>query len=286
MILAYWKFISRVSYGEYPGGFTLVPNMVQATGMWTLFFIALMQLSPIILSRVFPKWYKNLGEKKQHELPSYVASQFHHCALTPLAWYVIYEDTLLPNYDNGMVDYKFFFSIAGPACTAYLLADTICFAAGQALKGLPEYFIHHIFTLWMIYALFHAPGRMYKFFPHLLAADTCNIFFNLAWFLRSAGYRGSPVTSACEMLFAIGFFFLRAINLATCMSLLFYHGETAIGPGRYSLLPIIFLQWYWFSKIFATAFGLNGKKTKKEKKEEKKIAKDAKEKKEAVAKKD
>jgi len=267
MILAYYNFITRVPEGDFPCGYGLVPNMNLHIVYWTLFFIALMQLSPIILKKLFPKWYDALGKKKQIELPSYVASQWHHVTLTPLAWYVIYQDWMLPNYDNGMVDYEFFFGICGPACTAYLLADTICFAAGQAFKGLPEFLIHHCFTLWMIYALFHAPGRLYKFFPHLLAADTANVFFNAAWFLRVSGFRGTSVVSFCEMTFALLFFLLRAINLATCMLLLFYHGETAIGPGRYSLLPIVFLQWYWFSKIFTTAFGLNGKK--KEKKEEK-----------------
>ena len=221
-----------------------------------------MLIGPKILKRIFPKWYDDLGKKKQMELPSYMASQFHHMALTPLAWYVIYKDYLLPNYDNGMVDYEFFFAVCGPACTAYLLADTIVYAARQALKGLPEYLIHHVFTIWMIYALFHAPGRLYKFFPHLLAADTANIFFNTAWFLRSAGYRGTSIVSFCEMMFALLFLLLRAINLATVMLLLFYHGETAIGPGRYSLLPIVLLQWYWFSKIFATATGLNVEKKK------------------------
>lgn len=274
VVQTYWNFITRVSDGEYPCGYTLVPNMNRDIVLWTLFFVALMLITPQILKVIFPKWYTALGKQKQMELSSYIGSQFHHLTLTPLAWYVIYQDVLLPNYDNGMADYEFFFGVCGPACTAYLIADTVVYAAREAMKGKPEYLFHHVFTLWMVYALFHSPGRLYKFFPHLLAADTANIFFNTAWFLRSAGFRGSALVSFCEAMFAILFFFLRAVNLATCLSLLFYHGETAIGPGRYSLLPIIFLQWYWFSKIFMSAFGLNASK-KKEKKEKASIKKES-----------
>lgn len=49
--------------------------------------------------------------------------------------------------------------------------------------------------------------------PHFLICETTNIFFNAAWVLRAAGWRGNPVVLAFEYLFALSFFPLRILNL-------------------------------------------------------------------------
>lgn len=49
--------------------------------------------------------------------------------------------------------------------------------------------------------------------PHFLICETTNIFFNTAWVLRAAGWRGNAVVLTFEYLFAFTFIPIRIINL-------------------------------------------------------------------------
>ena len=131
------------------------------------------------------------------------------------------------------------------------------------MNGVSEYIIHHVFSLWMIFGLLMAPGQLTRFFPHILISDTTNIFFNIAWLLRLAGFRGNPIVTFCEAMFAIAFFFLRSINLAIVLIIIFLSPPgISMGISRYTLPPILLLQWYWMSKIIGSIVG--AKKPKSE----------------------
>jgi hypothetical protein len=262
MVLQYWNFISRIADYEIPSGIQSLPNLWRDTALWSVFFTVVMLLVPVAFKKFASKWYNSLDARKQVEFPPYFVSMFHHCTMVPVAWLYIYKDFLLVDYTNGTVDYSVFVGMVVPFCTGFIVGDTFCFAIQQAINGVPEYIIHHVLTLWMIFSLLCAPGQLSRFFPHMLICDTTNIFFNTAWLLRLAGYRGSPIVSAFELLFAISFFLLRAINLSLVLGLIFFSEPgQAMGISRFTLPPIVFLQWYWMSKIGSSALGL--KKTKK-----------------------
>ena len=58
------------------------------------------------------------------------------------------------------------------------------------------------------------PGSFLRLNPHFLICETTNIFFNAAWVLRAAGFRGNAIVLAFEYLFALSFFPLRILNLS------------------------------------------------------------------------
>ena len=58
-----------------------------------------------------------------------------------------------------------------------------------------------------------APVSYLRLVPHFLISETTNIFFNTAWVLRAAGWKGNPIVLCFEYLFALSFFPIRIINL-------------------------------------------------------------------------
>jgi hypothetical protein len=211
--------------------------------------------------KLFPKWYAILDARKKKEFSPYVVSMLHHLSMVPIAWYYLYKDYQLADYSNGGVDYSSFIALVVPFCTGFIIADTVCFAIQQAIAGTPEYLFHHILSVWMIFALLSAPGQLTRYYPHLLISDTTNIFFNTAWLLRLFGFRGSTIVVILENLFALSFLLLRAINVALVFFVIFFsvHSEV-MGIARYTLPLIAMLQWYWMSKIGATALGFSNKR--------------------------
>ena len=57
------------------------------------------------------------------------------------------------------------------------------------------------------------PGSFMRLNPYFLICETTNIFFNTAWILRAAGWRGNAVVLTFEYLFAFTFIPIRIINL-------------------------------------------------------------------------
>lgn len=61
------------------------------------------------------------------------------------------------------------------------------------------------------------PGSFLRLNSHFLICETTNIFFNIAWVLRAAGYKGNAVVLTFEYLFALSFFPIRILNLTTAI---------------------------------------------------------------------
>ncbi|RYH11058.1 hypothetical protein EON65_39000 [archaeon] len=262
---SYWNFISRFADYEIPSGMQSLPNLYRDTAIWSVFFTIFMLAVPYAFKNlIFTKWFNSLDARKQVEFPPYFVSMFHHLTMVPIAWYYIYQDTLLEDYSHGTVDYSVFVGMVVPFCTGFIVGDTLCFAIFQALRGVPEYIIHHVLSLWMIFALLSAPGQLSRFFPHMLVCDTTNIFFNIAWLMRLAGYKGNAIVSFVEYMFALSFLLLRAVNLSIVMSIIFLSEPgQRMGISRFTLPPIVFLQWFWMQKIAWTALGLKKPAAKK-----------------------
>lgn len=109
-----------------------------------------------------------------------------------------------------------------------------------------------------------------RYFAHLLICDTTNIFFCTAWILRLAGYRDSFAVKALEILFAIGFLFLRGFNISIILMIMYFLPEaTGLGLAKYTLPLIALLQWFWLAKIFGAIFAKLFTSSKKEEKKDK-----------------
>jgi TLC domain len=265
---AYWRYTTRMISNETPiqSAFESVPNLARDSLIWSIVFTALMLATPFFFKTYWKDWYKGLDRRKKVELPPYAVSMIHHFTMVPLAWQCIYQDAMLVDYSNGTVDYVSFIALTVPICIGFIVSDTICFAAGQALAGVPEYMIHHVLTIWMVLSLMAAPGQLHRFFPHILICDTTNIFFNTAWLLRLGGYKASALTSICEKLFALSFLLVRCINVCLVMAVIFLSPYShPMGLARYTLPPIMLLQWFWMSKIAATVLGLKKRKLAEQK---------------------
>lgn len=61
------------------------------------------------------------------------------------------------------------------------------------------------------------PGSFLRLNSHFLICETTNIFFNIAWVLRAAGYKGNAIVLIFEYLFALSFFPIRILNLTTAI---------------------------------------------------------------------
>ena len=256
MLVQYWNFINRpLPVDPGPTGFEAIPNFVFKCVLWTIFFSILNFLVPLVLRNVATKWYNELDKRKRYELPSYVVCLVHHFALVPIAWIHIYNDYQLTPEQAAVVQYGFVEATIAPFCVGYLMGDTLCFAIPEALKLRFEYIIHHTLTLWLVLSTIYASSGLNRFIPHLLICDTTNIFFNVAWLLRTAGLRGHPFVTLLEVCFAIVFFFTRVINMPLVFFMITLSSEAVgLGYARFTLLPISLLQWYWFSKIASTMF--------------------------------
>lgn len=252
---AYWNFMARpMADHRMPTVEEMAPDALKHTALCTALFVVIMVLFPIILKSTYGKWYDSLNEKKREELPAYLSSMVHHLTVVPLAWYFIYQDFQVTDY-NKPADLTGFLRFAVPFCTGFILADTINFAIPQAVRGNLEYIIHHILALWMIYALLYGSGHFIRYFPHLIICDTTNGVFNIAWVMRLAGYKDHPLVFVLELSFALLFFFLRVINLSVVFGIMFFHPEgAAFGVGRYAFPLISSMQFYWAFKIIQAMF--------------------------------
>lgn len=232
-------------------GVEAVPRFFEDCAKWTVFFTGLMLLAPQMAKALAPRWYKQLDSRKKAEFPPYAVSMIHHVIVVPYGWYYFFQDIIIPNYANGMVDYSHFLEFLTPILGAFVVADTLCYALPESvLHNHHEYLIHHVLAILLFVPFLYGPGALVRYYPHLVICETTNLLFNIAWLLRLAGFRTSPAVTICEVLFAIVFFFTRFINLTIVFSKIFLSEEgVAMGPFRYLLPPILVLQWYWMGKI-------------------------------------
>jgi hypothetical protein len=134
----------------------------------------------------------------------------------------------------------------------YLVGDTVFLALPEFLKdGRYEYLIHHVFAFVLFYGLLTSPVQIARYLPHLFICEVTNIFFIIAWHLRVHGLKSTLPVYICEFFFAVTFFITRILNLPIAMyALLIVHWESTKWV-KFALVPIMFLQFYWFAKIIS-----------------------------------
>lgn len=260
---------------QVPRGVEAVPNFFVDCAKWSFFFTALMLLAPILAKQFAPTWYKQLDSRKKAEFPPYAVSMFHHVVVVPYGWYYFLQDLALPNYNNGMVDYSHFLEFLTPILGSFVLADTVCYALPESLlHNHHEYLMHNIMAILLFVPFLYGPGTLVRFYPHLVICETTNLLFNIAWLMRLAGHRDSPIVTICEISFAIVFFLTRFVNLSLVFVRIFFSDEGMdMGIFRFLLPPICMLQWYWMYKIVQSLLKkIHGSSNKTDKKENNKRA--------------
>lgn len=261
LVQHYIQFIFRPPSTEVlPSGASTVENFYLKCALWSLLFILLNGIVPYVSKRYLTSWYESLTPRKRSEMPAYVVCLVHHFLLVPVAWWHIIQD-INRSSDH---DYSLTESWVSPISVGYLVGDTIGYALPEAFHGRFDYIIHHVLTLWLVWSTIFASGQMLRFVPHLLICDSTNIFFNIAWLIRSTTWKDAAIVTTMEIIFALLFLVCRVINMPLVFAAVVYHGlDKTIGWSSFTFLPISLLQWYWFSKIAGTTVTrLYSKKTK------------------------
>ena len=232
-------------------------GFVQRCIMFSLYFSVLCIGLPRLIKARFPKFYASLDEDKRFELPAFAAGFMHHIVIVPIGLWEIWTDF---NRITTDIDYAtaLWPSVAlVPFTFGYIMGDTIFLAVGELLKGKYAYAVHHAATFGLYYILLEAKGPIIRFISHLLVCEASNIVFEVAWFLRAAGYRDAPIMQVVEATFAVVFFVTRIVNLPLCVYAVLNLPGTKDLPAffPYVLIPIVLLQFYWFGKILIVLAG-------------------------------
>lgn len=245
----YWSFMNRPApESSSTSGIEALPHLLRDTALLSIMFSLFFLVITPIVSAVWSKSYFNLPKRKRQELPSYIVCLIHHLVAVPFAWQKVYNDFNLSTEAAQTIDYAFVNAIIAPWCIAYLITDSIFFAIPEMTAGKFEYIIHHFLVLSLVVSSLYCSGSILRFIPHLLISDTTNLFFNTAWLLRLFGGKDSFIVMALEISFTISFFFVRVVNMPILFWVLFSKAE-GLGLAKYSFVPIVILQWYWFYKI-------------------------------------
>jgi hypothetical protein len=251
----YINFILRpLPSHSTPTGYEVIDHFTQRTIFWTAYFVGWFFLFKYLGKYFLPDWYKKLSDRKRSEFPAYGSCLMHHIYAVPRGWSHIFQDFLRTEAQLSVLHYAHVESTIAPFSFGYLIGDTLCYGIPELYyNGNLDFMIHHVISGILTVTSLHTSGHLYRYVPHLLICDTTNIFFNVAWLLRTSEYfKGSTIVMILEILFAVFFLLTRVINLPLAIYSLFqtpYGLE--LGWVRYTLIPIVLLQFYWFFKIIA-----------------------------------
>lgn len=266
-IQAYLDFIFRpLPVHPTPKAYEVMPNFYYELTFWTCIFTFLFKLIPYTLKQWYPQWYSQLNSRKQFELPAYIVCTLHHFYAVPRSWYHIYVDYWRNSTELTLVHYSIYEGNIAPFTLGYFLADTVCYCLEEMFRGRYEYLLHHILSAWLVISSLYADGHLMRYIPHLLFCDSSNLFFNIAWILRTTSYQHSSIVLYLELLFLFFFFIARVINLQFVFVAILSTSEAyTLGWSRLALIPIGLMQFYWFYKIVSSLFTRNTQKKSKNK---------------------
>jgi hypothetical protein len=220
--------------------------------LWSVIFV-ICTVGIHYCSKYFlPKWHSSLNKRKQKEFPAYAASLLHHFVVAPIGFYQIYLDFHRTEAELSNIHYAPLAMFLGPFSLGYIVADFLTYALPTALsEGRFEYLLHHIITVWLILSLISGNGNLARSFPHLMILELSGLFFNTAWCIRQfPNWREGLLVRFLEIAFSLSFLFIRVIHLPLVFfSILTSPYVKELGIGKYSLIFIVFFQWYWFTTI-------------------------------------
>ena len=226
----------------------------------SVYFSALCLGLPRLIKHVYPKFYAGLDDTKLSELPAFTSGFMHHIVIVPIGLLEIYRDYMRHLAKDFNIDYVRALTpavSAVPFTFGYILGDTLFLAIGELLKGKWAYAIHHGATFVLYYVLLKAQGPIIRYMPHLFVCEASNLVFEVAWFLRAAGYRDSLAIQIVEILFVVVFFVTRIVNLPICVWAVLILPGTKLLPAvlPWTLGVVVLLQIYWFIRILQVITG-------------------------------
>ncbi len=127
---SYWSFLSRpLPSPKRVPGFAGLGNFWMNLTLWTIFFSVLHKIAPIIIKKMYPKWYDSLSQRKKNDLPAYVVTMVHHLTAVPVGWYIVICDYYgWVDFSNIVYPYDFLENLVIPFCLANVIADTFWYA--------------------------------------------------------------------------------------------------------------------------------------------------------------
>ena len=155
---------------------------------------------------------------------------FKHCAIINL--YLIHY------YTTGSLSYFFLIKVYS---LGFLLADTLYFYVYYRIPHWKLYLIHHsIFILSWIF-IEYQPLHVYSYFNRMLLAELSGMTLNIRHLAKKYNYPKLDISMS--LLTYILFFLFRIINF-TQMIFVCYEEQNIIFS--ILLIPITFMQYYWF----------------------------------------
>ena len=149
----YTNFIDRQHH--HPSSNTklidIYPSFYTNCILCSLFFISLNLILPVVISVLYPSFYRSLNKRKRRELPTYSSCLFHHFIVTPLGLYSIYKDIFRTSIDLDNHDYIVSEGYIVPYCFGYLVGDTLFLAIQECIDGKPSFLFHHILAFGLVY---------------------------------------------------------------------------------------------------------------------------------------
>lgn len=228
------------------------PDFKKQGAFWIVFFVALVPILRYVTSKLFPRYYQGLGDKKREDLLSYALSFVHHSVVIPWGVYYMYLDaTLSPDERRAFNFAKAFVPIV-PFILGYFVADTVAFALPSALKGNAEFLAHHLLSFVLIFTAADASGPTVRFVPHIFICEISSMIFAISFFVRTVTDAKNPpfIVPLLEYAFALTFVLSRCVNLPAILVVL--RGERHTYPVMcYTLYAIQVLQFFWLYKIVA-----------------------------------
>lgn len=222
-------------------------NVVRDRFLAIFLFFCLQLIAIRFLQVKYPHWWEKLPSSKQSAIPPCLVGLVHHFVVVPFAAHAMFKHCI-----NGYllseneVYYVSLFSFG------YLFVDTLFYAIPESRQGRHEYTLHHILAVWVAVAMAeaHSPD-MLRLIPDILMCELSTIFFAIGWIMRSTTHRTSTLIKPLEILFAITFFLTRCVNLTRSVIHCWSVSEE-IGVARFTLIPIVLMQWFWMYKIVLT----------------------------------
>ena len=226
---------------------------------WAAFFCTLQFLFPHLLLAIWPAWWNQLSDKKRSEIPPCLAALVHHVVAVSCGLYIFYWE-----YVNGYVISASLLLFIAPFVYGYLIGDILFYALPEAIAGKYEYIAHHVLGLWITGAVMSsARPEVLVLVPVFLITESSSIAFIIGWIMRYTSYKTSSMINYLDMIFALLFTVTRIINFPYKIYKAWPYAEE-LGIARYTMIPIIGLQFFWFYKILLQVTGMKKTKANKE----------------------
>ena len=218
--------------------------------IWSSFFSILFISNKWCLSVLFPNWWMKLSSNEQTDVPPCFVNCIHHVVVVPFGLYYIFTYATVGIYMPSEV-----LTLMIPGTIGYLVADTIFFAIPQAIttKSL-DYMIHHIVGIYLSYiVMFATESSILIFVSSMFITEISTILLNISIIIKSTSYKNSPkIVNYFEYLFAFTFIVTRIFNL-TYQTYICIPSTHSVGIGKYCLIPLLILQYFWLYKIILIA---------------------------------